>query len=228
MRRHTRLAATGGALTLVLVATTACASDAHDPDPTTTVRDDEPGRTVARVDVDGDGRLDAVGYRLLNGDRVRLSVRTGDGGPARKVVDTELWPGPGGQWHGAAPLDGNRGAELVVGTTMGAHTPFYTVLSMRGEHLVVQPDPTSGEREWWTDAFYNGFVGWTRVVRDGEVGVVHRAVFREGDGHVWRGEAQRFRWVGGDWVRDGRHAMHIRGDDDASRIAGWHVPGLPA
>lgn len=185
-----------------------------------------PGRTVARTDVDGDGDRDAVRYGLLPGDRVRIAVRTGDGTPVHRVLGTELWPGPGGAWHGAAALDGAPGAELFVGTTMGAHTPLFTVLTMRSGQLQVQPNPLGG-REWWVDAFANGYTGWTRSARVDQVRVVARTVFRQGAGHVWTGQARHFRWDEGRWVRDGQRDLRIRGDRAAAGIGGWHVQGLP-
>jgi len=225
MRRHTRLLGSAAAA-LALVTPTGCASDASNPDGMSPV-DDPPGRTVARVDVDGDGGRDLVGYRVLHGDRVRISVRTGSSGTDRRLLDTGLWPGRGGDWHGVAPLDGQPGAELVVGTTMGAHTPLFTVLTMRDGRLWVQPSPVSGAREWYVDAFAGGYAGWTRTSTDNEVWAVSRTVFRAGSGRLWEGEQRRFRWGSDGWVGDGRRALRVRGQRAASRIGGWHVPGLP-
>jgi len=227
MRRHTRGTVVGAACALVLAATTACASGSDQPDPTASAaRGDGGARVVERVDVDGDGERDAVRYRVLKGDRVRIGVGAGGGSPVRTVLDTSLWPGPGGEWYGAAEVDGRAGAELLVGTTHGAHTPMFTVLTLRSGRLVVQPDPATGQREWWVDAFYNGFVGWSRVAGD-PTRMVRREVFRVGDGHVWRGQVQSFRWDAGRWLHDDRHDLRIRGDEKAARVAGWHVAGLP-
>ncbi len=187
--------------------------------------DSTAGRVVARVDVTGDGSADRVTYRVLAGDRVRIGVRAADGRTARHVVDTALWPGDGGAWHGAAPVDGVPGAELVIGTSMGAHTPLFTMLSWRGADLVVQPDPLSSRWEWWVDAFAGGYVGWRRVVRDGEVEMVSTMLFRDRqDG--WSGERRRFGWDHG-WVPAGRRDLTVRSDRAAARVGGWHVSGLP-
>ncbi len=182
-------------------------------------------RIVARVDVTGDGSADTVTYKVLAGDRVRIGVRAADGRTARHVVDTALWPGDGGAWHGAAPVDGVPGAELVIGTSMGAHTPLFTMLSWRAGDLVVQTDPLSSRWEWWVDAFAGGYAGWRRVVRDGEIQMVNTMLFRDRqDG--WSGERRRFRWDQG-WVPAGRRDVTVRSDRAAARVGGWHVTGLP-
>lgn len=127
--------------------------------------DDRPGHTVSTRDVDGDGERDVVRYVVLDGDRVRISARAGTGTPARAVLDTSLWPRRGGAWRGAAPIDGNTGAELVVGTSRGASARQWTVLTMRHDDLLVQHDPLrSSASTWTTDAYLNGFTGWTREV----------------------------------------------------------------
>ena len=225
MSRHGRLGAATAAAALVLVAPTACASSPS-PDRMATDNTDSRSRTVARADVDGDGSRDVVTYRVVRGDRVRIGVQTANAASDHRVLDTGLWPGRGGAWHGAAGLDGTRGVELVVGTTMGAHTPLFTVLTMRSGRLRVQHNPLSGEREWWVDAFLNGYSGWTRTTGGDEVRVVARTVLREGAGRVWTGEAHRFRWGNHRWLPDGQRGLRIRRDRTAARLGGWHVPGL--
>lgn len=230
-RRTLRTAALGllGAATTVSVGLPALTPPATADHTVTAAVDaaDRSARTVSHKDVDGDGDRDVVRYRGLDGDRVRISVRTGDGCPARTVLDTAYWPGPGGEWLGAAPLDGNRGAELVVGTATGAHAMLWTVLTMRGDTLRVQRNPAAPRAvTWLTDAAANFFEGWTRTTHHGEIFVVHRAVQRQGTSNRWRGEWRRFRWDQG-WDRAGQHDIRIRGDRKAARIGGWHVPGLP-
>ncbi len=229
------LSPTGGSVRLLLAAAlvgvTACgtqpdAREADDDSSTSSQGGTERGPVVSRQDVDGDGRRDTTTYTVLAGDRVRITVRTGDGSPARRVLDTGLWPGRGGEWLGAAPIDGAPGAELVVGTTMGAHAPLYTVLTMADDELRVQANPAAPTPEWWTDAFANGFAGWTRTVRDGVVRMTFTMVFRDGDSRRFEGTRDTFRWDRG-WQREGRTEVSVRGDRAAARLSGWHVPGLP-
>lgn len=234
MLQHSRLFAVGAALALALWAPTACGSTSTSLDPAAAPAKGpagHAGHAVARTDVDGDGSRDVVTYRVVSDDRVRVGVRTGAAdstqGTAYRVLDTELWPGRGGYWHGAAPLDGEPGAELFVGTAMGAHTPLFTVLTMRSGRLTVQPNPQSGQSEWWVDAFTNGYTGWTRSTAGGEVQVAVRTIFRRGTGQVWTGAEQSFRWSDGGWARDRGSDVRIRGDRAAARIGGWHVQGLP-
>lgn len=186
-----------------------------------------PDRTVARTDVDGDGRADAVYYRVRDAESARVVVRTGDGDRLTHRLSTELWP-PRGQWHGAAALDGAPGAELVVGTVMGAHTPMFTVLTYRSGGLTVMDNPAGVYgREWPIDAFYNGYLGWTRTVRDGQVRLALRSLIRTGSSRTFTGEKQTFRWTAMGWRQTGTSRLTVTGDESAARVGGWHVDGLP-
>jgi hypothetical protein len=227
--RHRRLRA--GAVGLVAVAllsgTSACADDA----PSTPSESGAPERSastavVSRKDVTGDGAADVTSYRVLRGDRVRITVRTGDGSPTSRVLDTSMWPGPGGAWLGSAPVDGEAGAELVVGTAQGAHTPLSTVLTMRAGRLRILPNPAGQTPQWWTDAFAGGFAGWTRRVRGDEVRMTFTVVLRVGDTHRWRGTRDTYVWDDG-WRSAGSRRLVIRGDQAASEVSGWRVRGLP-
>jgi len=118
------------------------------------------GRIVARVAVDArDHRRDVVRYQVVRDELVRVTVRTAAGQVDSKLLNTAYWPR--GHWQGAARMDGQRGAELVVGTSVGAHTLWFTVLTWRGGNLVVERNPSSG-REWAIDAAYNVYYGWLR------------------------------------------------------------------
>ena len=228
MRQHATMVSLATALGVALLVPTACGSGTTDP--VTTAAEEPRPRVVARTDVTGDGSRDRVTYRVLPGDRVRIGVRSGATTATRRVLDTELWPGRGGYWHGAARLDGRPGTELFIGTTMGAHTPLFTVLTMRAGRLRVQASPLPGGPEWWVDAFVNGYSGWTRTNRDGRVRVVSRTVYRDGGGsraHLWTGQARAFVWSNDRWVSDGGRDLAVRGDRKAARVGGFHVPGLP-
>jgi hypothetical protein len=183
------------------------------------------GHVVARTDVDGDGARDVVRYRVIGPKKVRVLVALRSGDKVARVLHTVGWPG--GHFQGAVPLDGKPGAELVIGTILGAHTPWYTVLTFRGDRLAFEHNPAASYRQWVVDAYANGYVGWTRAVRHGHAYVTLRAVFRTGTTHHWSGSARSFRWQGGQWVKAATHKIHITGDRRASHIGGWHVAGLP-
>lgn len=183
-------------------------------------------RTVARIDVDGDREPDAVYYRARSADVGRVIVQTDAGERLTRRLSTKLWPR--GEWHGAAPLDGKPGAELFVGTQRGAHTSMLTVLTYRAGELRVMDNPAGiyGD-EWPVDAFYNGYLGWTRTVRDGEVRLTLKSVLRKGTSRVFTGEEQRFRWTRTGWEQTGTAPLSITGAKRAGRVGGWHVDGLP-
>jgi hypothetical protein len=183
------------------------------------------GQVVARTDVDGDGTRDRVRYRVLGPKKVHVLVALSTGNKIARVLHTDGWPG--GDFLGAVPLDGRAGAELVVGTILGAHTPWYAVLTLRGDRLVYEHNPAASYREWVVDAYANGYVGWTRTERNGQVHVVYRDVFRVGTSNRWSGTVRHFLWTGHGWAKAGTAKIHLTGDRRAARIGGWHVAGLP-
>lgn len=182
---------------------------------------------VAFKDVDGDGRRDRVGYVARSTDRAVLRVSTAAGRLLRKSLDTSGWaPGRGGEWLGAAALDGRRGVELVAGTSRGAHAMLFTVVTYRHGRLVRESVPGPGH-EWIVDSSLASFAGvWRRVV-DGRVVVTLKSAERVEDGVSYRGIDRRFVWRDGAW----RHVATVRttypGPRRAGEIAGWHVRGLP-
>lgn len=185
----------------------------------------EPDGVVARIDVDGDRKADTVYYRARSDDVGRVVVQTNAGDRLTRQLSTELWPR--GEWHGAAPLDGNPGAELFIGTQRGAHTSMLTVLTYRVGGLQVMDNPAGiyGE-EWPVDSFFNGYLGWTRTVVGGEVRLQLQSVLRRGASKVFTGEEQRFRWSPNGWVQTGTAPLSITGAKSAGRVGGWHVDGL--
>lgn len=185
----------------------------------------KPDGVVARVDVDGDRKADTVYYRARSANVGRVVVETKAGDRLTRRLSTKLWPR--GEWHGATPLDGNPGAELFIGTQRGAHTSMLTVLTYRGGGLQVMDNPAGiYGKEWPVDAFFNGYLGWTRTVVDGEVRLQLQSVLRRGSSPVFTGEEQQFRWSPDGWVQTGTTPLSITGAKSASRIGGWHVDGL--
>jgi hypothetical protein len=181
-------------------------------------------QVVARTDVDGDARRDEVGFVVESKRHVAVLVRTASGRLLRRGLDT-LWF-PRGEFFGAAPIDGHAGAELVVGTTMGAHTLFFTTLTARSGRLVRLPPP-GGQDEWMIDAAYSFHAGVTRDVRDGRAVVVLHDAGREGAAPRFSGRDRSYVWRAGAWRHLRTVRTRYRGEQQVSAVGGWHVPGLP-
>ena len=230
---------------LMLVCGTACAGDEPDSDgspatastttspttsPTTSVRDVCAGtlrcRTVDHADVDGDGRTDEVGWasRPARGMAI-IRVRTDDDELLTKRLDVSLWF-DNGAWGGAAPVDGRRGAELLIGTQMGAHTPGYTMLTYRLGRLVKAPSPSALGPRWYVDAAYSVDLGWWRHVDAGQVRLVEKEALRDGARRSFSGTHTTYAWRAGHWVKQRVVERHYDNPHQAARISGWHVNGL--
>ena len=111
---------------------------------------------VANTDVDGDGVRDQVGFVVESKRHVVVHVKTATGQRVSRGMDV-LWF-PRGEFYGAAPVDGQPGSELVVGSTMGAHTTWFTTLTMRNGRLV-RLDAPGREDEWMIDGSFAFFAG---------------------------------------------------------------------
>lgn len=180
---------------------------------------------VARVDVDGDRRVDIVRFRTPAADLAVVTVRTARGRTLTKRVRTSGSINP--QWHGAAPLDGRRGADLVVLAEAGAHTLFHTVLTVRRGRLVVAEAPGRWGPDWVTDGAYSVAIGWRRYVKDGRAFVLSQAVQRQAQPERWTGRSVKFVWRKDRWNRVSSRPLRPRTDAAAYRFGGWHVKGLP-
>ncbi|MDN5851701.1 MAG: hypothetical protein L0K86_02430 [Actinomycetia bacterium] len=184
---------------------------------------------VATIDVDGDHRADQVGWQQVNRKRVRIRVRIAGGPLVSRKVNVRLW-WPGGEWGDAAWIDGRRGAELLIGSTMGAHTPYYTMLTYRRGRLVVEKGPASGAyggRTWAIDSSLSGYAGWNRHVnKRGRVSITQRVAFPNRKGKRYSGHNVRFVWRNGDWKRTKRTHRTYKNAKRAAKIAGWHVGHL--
>lgn len=179
---------------------------------------------VDRVDVDGDGLADEVGFVVESDEQVVVRVGTADGRTMRRSLDT-LWF-PEGEFFGAAPIDGEPGAEIVVGTTMGAHTMFFTTLTVRGDDLV-KLDAPGREDEWMIDGAYSFHAGVTRRVVGDEVLVTLRDAGRVAVQPRFAGRDRTFVWRDGAWQLRSSTPRRYRGERAVARIDGWHVEGLP-
>lgn len=181
-------------------------------------------RVVTSQDVDGDEVRDQVGFVAESKRRVVVRVKTAAGRTLRRGLDT-LWF-PRGEFYGAAAIDGRPGAELVVGTTMGAHTLWFTTLTVRSDRLV-RLDPPGGEDEWMVDGAFSFHAGVTRRVEDGRAVVVLREAGRDGARETFSGRDRTYVWRDGGWQHRSTVRTRYRTERAASRVGGWHVRGLP-
>jgi len=182
---------------------------------------------VASVDVDGDGRPDQVGWRQLSQDAVQIRVGTATGKLLVHRVDVHLWWG-GGAWGGAARIDGPAGAELLVGSMQGAHTPMYTMLTYRHGALVVEASPSPLSQRWQIDAAWGDYMGWARHIAGGHATMTQSIVFRAEDGDSFTGNRVTYVWDVDHWQRTARAAISFPSEKSASAMAGFHVKGLDA
>jgi hypothetical protein len=227
MRGRFWAAAASGLLTLSLLG---CASPSNDR--TATPAQPATGvctgvakcRVVANTDVDGDGVRDQVGFVVSTKRHVVVYVKTATGQRVNRGMDV-LWF-PRGEFYGAAPVDGQPGSELVVGSTMGAHTMWFTTLTMQGGRLV-RLDPPGRDDEWMIDGAFSFFAGVVRRVENGTVVVTLRQAGRNGVRPTFTGSDRTYAWTGNGWRHRSTTRTHYAGDKAAGVVGGWHVAGLP-
>ncbi|UYM07529.1 hypothetical protein [Solicola gregarius] len=184
----------------------------------------EQERVVKRADVDGDGRTDVV--RVRDGDnRVRVTVDRARGRTLRRTLGSgSEYEQP--SWHGAANLNGRRGKELAVLTRYGAHSLFFSVLTVRHGKLVLQRAP-GGKKTWFVDGAAWIAAGWKRSHEHGHLRMSYRLVTKDWDTDRWHGSATKYRWAKHRWHRVDKHALRPHSDRAAFRYGGWRVKGLP-
>jgi hypothetical protein len=187
-------------------------------------RDVQDCEVVADPDVDGDGVRDQVGFVVESRERVVVHVKTATGETLERDLDV-MWF-PRGEFYGAAPIDGRPGDELVVGTSMGAHTLWFTTLAVQDGRLELLEAP-DGEPEWMIDGAFSFYAGVTREVQDGQVRVTLRDAGRQGTRPVFVGRDRSFVWRDGGWQHASTTRERYRGNDAVAEVGGWHVPGLP-
>lgn len=180
-------------------------------------------RTVLTTkDIDGDGRDDVVRLRRTGDTRCAVRVRTATGEVATRVITRD--PNPC-DWHGAAPVDAVRGADISVVTSQGAHTAFHTLLTWRDGGLVVLPSP-DGARDWVVDGAASSAVGVGRRVTAGGPRVILFRAFLDDSGSTFSGTSARYAYRHGAWVELGERQVTVS-QRRAFRQSGWHVGGLP-
>ncbi len=182
-------------------------------------------KVVSKIDVDGDGRADRVGIVQPQADptgsTVRVRVRTATG-RTMSTSQTAWWYGS--TWHGAAPVDGVAGKELVVGTDMGAHYTEYRVITLRRGKLVTLKAPGKRNR-WAIDSSYSSNIGTTRTVgTQGKVRMTTRSAVRR-NAKTHRLTTKRYVWRSGTWAPTSSKKTTVT-NRTAYAAGGWRVPPL--
>jgi hypothetical protein len=167
---------------------------------------------------------DQVGFVVETKKHVVVHVKTATGRRLSRGMDV-LWF-PRGEFYGAAPVDGRSGSELVVGTTMGAHTLWFTTLTMRAGRLV-RLDPPGREDEWMIDGAFSFFAGVVRRVENGTAVVTVRQAGRNGLRPTFTGIDRTYVWAGDAWQHRSTTRTSYPDDKAADVVGGWHVAGLP-
>ncbi|MFP5283842.1 MAG: hypothetical protein ACLGIF_10380 [Actinomycetes bacterium] len=199
-------------------------------------------KVVDQTDVDGDGRTDAVGIVPQGLDQVdepgsvTVRVRTATDRLLTSTSRGVWWYGkPAEVYSGSAAIDDRRGAELVLGQAMGAHTLLYRVLAYRDGNLTTLQSPKAPKRTgqsrdidtWTVDGSFSFQVGIKRSTSRGRVYVTVTSAERSTSGSSHSGWAVRYRRTSDGWKEVSTKRVWYGTDEEASKVGGWHVKGLP-
>jgi hypothetical protein len=231
------------AVLVLALALTSCsqpAPSADTPTPTPTVVSVCSGvtgcRPVATVDVDGDGAPDQVGVvaqDTTSAGSITVRVRTAAGESLQTTGRDVYWFSD--PFLGAVPLDGRAGAEIVVGSTMGANFQQFRVVTYRSGRLVTLPAPPAvwssegmkrSTSRWGVDGSYRFNVGIFRAQSTDGVTVTMKTLERNASGHGHSGHVTRYRWRSDGWVKVSATTVRSVTDQTAFASGGWHVTGL--
>jgi hypothetical protein len=192
---------------------------------------------VARVDVDGDGQVDqigVVGSKLADGGTLAVRVLTATHHLLQTTGRHVFWFGK--PFFGAVPFDGHPGAEIFVGSTMGANNEQFRVITYRDGQLVTEKAPPmvwtragmdEATARWNIDGSYSFNIGVTRrVSSSGGVELTMSSAERNSSGSGHTGHVNVYRWQSGQWVNVSADEVHYRTDKAVSQLGGWHVTGL--
>ena len=193
---------------------------------------------VASVDVDGDGSADQVGVasrKLAGGGSITVRVRTATGHTLQTTGRDVVWFAK--PFHAAAPLDGEPGAEIFVGDTMGANYEQFRVITYREGRLVTLEAPpaawtkagmSQATPRWGIDGSYSFSSGVVRTVSSqGTVTLTMKALERNASGTGHSGHVTSYRWHDGAWQNVSARSVGSASDRTAFASGGWHVPGVP-
>lgn len=194
---------------------------------------------VDHADVDGDGHADTIAIAPKKIDKhgyaksVSVRVKTSKGKLLTRTVKGVSMVPTDHLYRGAAAIDGEKGADLVIGHQFGAHTNWYRVLTEKAGKLKVSAAPKlPGDhvrtKDWVTDGSVNTTLGIDRHKKSGKPATVtfkSGATDVNGSSDRLKGTSTKFRWQHGDWkkVSSTKHSWTPK---QAGKISGWHVKGL--
>lgn len=205
---------------------------------------------MGTADVDGDGRSDEVGvvndyvdgvrYDRTRGDST-IRVRTATGRTLTTRTTGITWYGSNAYFDNA-PIDGRKGAEIIVGTKHGpllGDTRYgerpgrmnwteFRVITYRDGRLttLLSPtgDSTSGQYRWRMYGDYPS-VGFSRVLSSGRTYVIRsrsNISYSTGDLYLTR---TTYRWTGTGWSKY-RTSTGVTDDMGARNVAWWRMTGI--
>jgi hypothetical protein len=145
----------------------------------------------AKVDLDGDGKLDSVAYRLLAPNKEQLKIVTAKGKRITRTIAASR------EYSGApviATIDGVPGAELAYVDSDGYS---WKVLTVRKGKLVVSRSPEGNPT--WTRSPEQFNEGYDLAVANGKWQVITNAKSTEGNPLTvtWG----RYLWISGRWAK---------------------------
>jgi hypothetical protein len=159
----------------------------------------------AQVDLDGDGRLDKVSYRLL-ATKARTKIVTATG----KVISRTL---PVSEDYAGAPLiatiDGAPGAEVAY-----TDADHWLVLTLRKGKLVSVPSPEGNH--WATEQAEEGGASYDFAEVNGQWQVSARAY-----DYLTTMYWTRYLWVSGTWLQDSTWTTSVTPDEAAAMCHGF-------
>ena len=165
----------------------------------------------AKIDMDGDGKLDAVSYRLLAPNTQQTRIVTAKGKVIKRSISaTRDYSGP----PLIATIDGVPGAELVYSD---GDSYTWKVLTLRKGKLVIAPSPEGGRL--WTRTPEGGGENYDLASVNGQWQVTTR-VFNEYAVPTTMNWT-RYLWVSGKWVKDSAWTTNVTEDEAGAMCHGF-------
>lgn len=144
----------------------------------------------AKVDMDGDSKLDTVSYRLLAGERTQTKIVTAKG----KVITRTIHNQDFGDAPLIAGIDGVPGSELAY---IDGDGYSWKVLTVRKGKLVVSPSPEGNPTWLRSPEQFNE--GYDLALVNGQWQVITNS--KSTGGNPITVTWWRYLWISGAWVR---------------------------
>lgn len=164
----------------------------------------------AKVDMDGDGKLDTVSFRLLAGEGTQTKIVTAKG----KVIKRTMFHADFDNAPLIAGIDGVPGAEMAF---MDGDGYTWKVLTLRKNKLVVVRSPQGGTV--WTRTPENGQMNYDLATVNGQWQVTTR-VFNEYAVPTTMNWT-RYLWVSGKWSKDSSWTTNVTEDEAGAMCHGF-------